>query len=82
MKLFKFYPGPFIRIYTIANSPEDIFSKKDKLFDEFIAEHYDWIDLNDPFDQDDLEKIREDFMNGLKNTLEESKSHMFIDAHY
>lgn len=82
MKLFKFHPTPFLRIYMIANSEDEVLKNSKKLFDEYVAEYYDWIEFDNPYDRDELEQIHENFMNGLKTTLTESETNFFVDAHY
>jgi hypothetical protein len=41
MKLFKFYPNEFCRVYVMAETKEELVSRADELFRMYIKTTYD-----------------------------------------
>jgi SMC interacting uncharacterized protein involved in chromosome segregation len=81
MKLFKFYPNEFCRMYVIGNSLEEVQSRVDELFGQYMKDNYSWLDLDDPDEADYIEELKETFTKGLQK-LEELPSGIAIDSHY
>jgi hypothetical protein len=81
MKLFKFYPNVFCRMYVVGNSKEEILSRKDEIFDHYVKTNCLYIDFNDPDDLYFLDEKKEEFEEGIQK-LEELPSGIAIDSHY
>lgn len=81
MKLFKFYPNVFCRMYAVGISKEEILSRKDEIFDYYIKTNCAYIDPNDPDDFYYIEEKKEEFEEGIQK-LEEMAFGMAVDSHY
>jgi hypothetical protein len=81
MKLFKFYPNEFCRMYVIGNSLEEVQSRVDELFIMYMKTSYDWLDVDDPDEFEYIEEKREEFLRGLLKAREMSNG-IAVDSHY
>jgi adenine C2-methylase RlmN of 23S rRNA A2503 and tRNA A37 len=84
MKLFKFEPTRFVRMYAMATDINDLIKNADELFEKFHRNHYDYLFDYDGnfFDEDDVrykEEAKNTFMENIKDAEE---ADFFIDAHY
>ena len=81
MKMFMFYPNDFCRCYLIASSKEDVISRKDQLFRDYMKDDNPWVDLDDPDDQFYIEDKRIHFYKGIEKVKEIPRGFKF-DSHY
>ena len=81
MKLYKFYPEDYKRMYVIGTSARDIIDRGNQLFDIFIKSEYEWIDVDDPDEAAYMEEKRETFNKGLTD-VEEVVAGAVVDSHY
>lgn len=81
MKLFKFYPNEFRRMYVIGLSLEEVQTRAEELFEKYMKSNYSWLDLDDPDEADYIEEQKEKFTEGLSK-LKELPSGVAIDSHY
>lgn len=80
MKLFRFYPGDYVRQYAISENLDDLWLKQDELFYEYIAYNYSYLDYDDLEDSKIITEYRPRFMQGLYKA--EAQPLTFIDNHY
>ena len=73
MKIFKFYPAKFERMYFVAENIDHAKSMVDILFEKYM-EPKDW------YDEDELPEIKERFLEGFSYVEEDDLA--FIDWHY
>ena len=81
MKLFKFYPNDFCRMYVMGKSKEEVQSRADELFNQYMKNNYSWVELNDPDEAYYIEEQLQDFEAGLAKLIELPLG-MAIDSHY
>ena len=81
MKLFRFYPTDYVRIYVLAENNEQLSARADELFDLYFREHYSWVDMSDPEEKDYIEEKRPEFVIGLVGA-QECPAGFAIDSHY
>lgn len=73
MKIYKFYPEPFVRMYFVAEDFPHAQSMGETLLQKYIKST-DWID------EDEVNDIRSQFFLGFADLVEDDC--MFIDWHY
>lgn len=73
MKIFKFYPAPFERMYFVAKDISHAETMADILFDKYM-EPKDW------YEDDELPEIKEKFLIGFADLEENDLT--FVDGHY
>ncbi len=78
MKLFKFYPQDFCRMYVIDVSTENVLSRSEELFQSYKSEHYLY---HDEDDEEYIQEKRDIFMKGIAK-IEEITNGFAIDSHY
>lgn len=81
MKLFKFYPNEFCRMYVVGKDIPNILQRREELFLKFIEEECPWIDSAESDDMEYIETRRADFDKGLYKIVEVQDG-MAIDSHY
>lgn len=79
MRLFKFYPRKFSRMYVIASDETEVIARKHELFDSFMKSYWgeDYVEFHDA---DEIADCLSMFEEGLSN-IEGHESHM-VDNHY
>lgn len=83
MKLFKFYPNDYCRMYVVGKDIPEILRQREELFIQYLTDDSSWIDVDDP-DEDEIEYIEEKrgiFYEGLKK-IRELPDGVAIDSHY
>jgi hypothetical protein len=73
MKIFKFYPPRFERMYYVAKDITHAKTMGDKLFAKYI-------EPNDWFDEDELADLKVSFLDGFRFIEEDDLG--FVDGHY
>lgn len=78
LKLFRFYPNNYCRMYVLGESKEDVLGRQEELFRIYVAEVFPWCD-----DTDDeyLQDKYNEFIEGIQYVLE-VPSGVAVDSHY
>lgn len=81
MKLFKFYPNDYCRMYVTGRDVSDVILRTEELFVQYLKDENPWIDLEDLDELDYIEDKRREFLLGLSN-INEVTDGVAIDSHY